>query len=293
MDRRHFLAAGAGAAAWACAGVQAAPAGGTTLRLDQLPPPGAGKSSGEPFVFGVESVMVDNGFADYIRKAIARDVGLAVQIVSGPSIDLLDRLEAGTLAAALTCAPNREAVLDRKGLIIGYRPVAVTTSVLLGPPKDPAGIKGLSDLAQAYARLVERGSQTAAQVQTGQPDGCGYVAQGENSGLRDVELGLFKPAGARAAGAWLRTAPAGSLSAIKLASQWPVGGAYTLAEQSMVARAGKIPLKPMIDDIRTTYTVARSFRYTHPAANMLMGWLVTSTGKAAINGFKRGYRVPG
>lgn len=289
MDRRHFLA-GSAALAWAHANGQT----GTNrppMTLDKLPPPGAGKGT-EPFVLGVETVMVENGFADYIRKALARDVGLGVEIVSGPSMDLLDRLEAGTLAAALTNAPNREAALDKKGLIIGYRPVVVSTNVLLGPPKDPAQIKGMTDLAQAYARLVELGNQTATQVQTGQPDGCGYVAQGENSGTRDTELGLFKPAGAKAAGVWLRTAPAGSLSAVKLASQWPVGGAYTLVEQSVLARAGKIPLKPVIDNIRTTYTIARSFRYTHPAANMLMGWLVTTTGKQAINGFKHGYHTP-
>jgi tungstate transport system substrate-binding protein len=289
MDRRHFLA-GSAALAWA----QAYGETGTSrppLTLDKLPPPGAGKGT-EAFVLGVETVMVENGFADYIRKALARDVGLGVEIVSGPSVDLLDRLEAGTLAAALTNAPNREATLDKKGLIIGYRPVVVSNNVLLGPPKDPAQIKGMTDLAQAYARIVEFGNQTATQVQTGQPDGCGYVAQGENSGTRDTELGLFKPAGTKAAGVWLRTAPAGALSAIKLASQWPVGGAYTLAEQSVLARAGKIPLKPVIDNIRTTYTIARSFRYTHPAANMLMGWLVTTTGKQAINGFKRGYHTP-
>ena len=290
MDRRHFLAGSAAALALAQTHAQSGSGLRPPISLDKLPPPSAGK--GEPFVFGVETMMVENGFADYIRKAIARDVGLAVDIVSGPSVDLLDKLEAGTLAAALTNAPNREALLDKKGLIIGYRPVVVTTSVLLGPPKDPAGIKGMTNLAQAYARLVEMGTQTAAQVQTGQADGCGYVAQGENSGTRDLEAGLFKPAGAKASGAWLRTAPAGSLSAVKLASQWPVGGAYTLIEQSVLARAGKIPLKPVIDGIPTTYTVARSFRYTHPAANMLMGWLVTSTGKAAINGFKRGYHTP-
>lgn len=289
MDRRHFLAS---SAALACAHAVGQPGSTSSpiLRLDKLPPPSAGK--GEPFVFGVETVMVENGFADYIRKALARDVGLAIEIVSGPSIDLLDKLEAGTLAAALTNAPNREAVLDKKGLIIGYRPVVVTHNVLLGPPKDPAGIKGMTDLAQAYSRLVDVGNQTATLVQTGQPDGCGYVAHAENSGTRDIELGLFKPAGPRAAGAWLRTAPTGSLSAVKLASQWPVGGAYTLVEQSVLARAGKLPLKPLIDNIPTTYTVARSFRYTHPAANMLMGWLVTTTGKAAINGFKHGYRTP-
>lgn len=293
MDRRHFLT-GSAALAWATAHGQGGSrlrAGHPILSLDQLPPPGAGRGD-EPFVLGVETVLVENGFASYIRQAIGRDVGLAVEIASGPSVDLLDKLEAGALAAALTNAPAREAQLDKQGLIIGYRPVVISSNVLLGPPKDPAQVKGLSDLSQAYARLVETGNRTAMQVQTGQPDGCGYVTQGDRSGTHDIEMSLFKPAGARASGAWLRSAPAGTLSAIKLASQWPVGGAYTLAEQSVVARAGRIPLKPLIENIPTTYSVARSFRYVHPAANMLMGWLVTSTGRQAINRFRHGYHTP-
>lgn len=244
---------------------------------------------------GVEQVLAQSGLAARWQAAVRKDLGLALDLRPGPGQDLLRLLEAGELDAAITSAPQQEAALERQGLIHDRRAVAASRALLVGPPKDPARIQGLTSASEALARIAAEGALSQWAVQTGQPGGTGYVAQGEASGLQAQEAQLWQPLGARAQGAWRRTAPPGPGEALKLASQWPVGGGYALVEHSVWARAGKQPLKVWIDadpQLALVYSVARSFRVNHPAGKLLVAWLAGPMGRRVVGGAGAGWRVP-
>lgn len=249
-----------------------------------------------PLKLAVESALLQSGLAAHLAAAVGRDLGLKLELLGGPSLELLNRLEAGAVDATLTQAPQREAELAHQGLIHDLQPVAVGRYVLVGPPKDPAGIKGLKDVKAALAAIAEQGTLTQQQVVTGQPDGCGYVLQGEPDGTQAFEATLWKAVGKADAAPWKRAAPKGVGSALKLAAQWPVGGGYTLVERSVWTAAGKLPLKAWVDDdpqLDAVYSVARSFRVNHPAGKLLVGWLSGPNGRRAVQAFGKGYRPPG
>lgn len=256
---------------------------------------GAARAGDGPLRLGVEDALALSGLAARWQAAARKDLGLALDLRPGPGQDLLRLLEAGELDAAITSVPQQEAALERQGLIHDRRAVAASRALLVGPPKDPAGIKGLAAAAEALVKIAQEGALSQWAVQTGQPGATGYVAHGEASGLQALEARLWQPLGARAQGPWRRTAPPGPAETLRLAGQWPVGGAYTLVEQAVWARAGKLPLKVWIDadpQLATVYSVARSFRVNHPAGKLLVAWLAGPMGRRVVAAAGGGWRLP-
>lgn len=292
MKRRACLAhlSALAATPWAASAAHAQAAGAAHAQA-----PAAARPGSAALRLGVEGALASSGLAARWQAAARKDLGLALDLRPGPGQDLLRLLEAGELDAAITSVPPQEAALERQGLIHDRRAVAASRALLVGPPKDPAGIKGLPSAAQALARIAQEGALSQWAVQTGQPGGTGYVGHGEASGLQALEARLWQPLGPRAQGPWRRTAPPGPAEALKLAGQWPVGGGYTLVEQAVWARAGKLPLKVWVDgdpELVTIYSVARSFRVNHPAGKLLVAWLAGPMGRRVVQGAGGGWRLP-
>ena len=283
MRRRSCLA---GLAGWTALG--ACPAAWAQDRP-------AARDPRAPLRLGVEATLAAGGLAGRWQAAARRDLGLVMELRPGPSLSLLRELEAGAIDVAITQAPQQESELERHGLIHDRRAVAASRALLVGPPKDPAGIRSLGSAADAVLRIAQEGALSQWAVQTGQPGGTGYVSHGEPSGLQALETRLFQPLGPRAQGAWRRTAAAaGPAEVLKRAAQWPVGGGYALVEQVVWARAGKLPLKAWIDgdpQLATIYSVARSFRVNHPAGKLFVAWLAGPMGRKVVSGTP-GWRLP-
>lgn len=238
--------------------------------------------SGTPLTLGVEGAIAISGLAERIRLTVGRELGLVVQIVPGPSLDLLARLEAGALNAALTQAPLREAVLDREGLTHTRKLVAMGSHVIVGPAADPAGLKGQTDVLAALDRIVQHGQQLGA----GQ---AAWVRQGEASGTQELEGSLWKALGPRPIGPWMRAATAGARAALDMAAQQ---GAYTLVERGLWLASPRPALKLWVEGdarLATPCHIALPFRSRHAAAKLLASWLAMPAGQKMVGGFGRGY----
>lgn len=285
LRRRRII--GFGAASWlaAAAGVQA------QQRRPQA----------YPLLVGVEATLVASGLAERMREAVGRDTGIAIEFQAGASGDLLPRLERGEFDVAITQAPDAEASLDKQGLVHDRQIVAIGEYVIAGPaawarpvkpvkavkgkaaepppPSDPAGIRGLKDAALALTRIAEAGTKGE----------CSFIATGEASGTRYAEAALWKAAGPKPFGPWLRTAGAGPKAALELARQT---GAYVLVERGLLATAGAGMAVLVDGDARLAaeYRAMRSFRTSHPAAKLFVGWLAGGNGRALV-GRVGGYRA--
>jgi len=243
-------------------------------------------------VVGCEANLQDSGFIASITQAMARDTGLAVDWRPGPSGALLPALERGELHAALTGAPDTEALLERQGLVHDRRVVALTDHVLVGPaPRkatkkqpasgDPAGVAGGRDIAAALARVAAAGGQQQAL----------YFAHADAGASRIVEQSAWTAAGPQPIGEWLRTAASGPQSALREAA---AANGYALVERGIWLAHGKgSGLAVLVEGdprLATTYRVMRSFRVSHPAGKLFASWLSGPVAGQAIDGFGRGYR---
>ena len=194
-NRRLLLGAAAASLAWPAA-----------LLAQQT------RSLKDPMRLGADQALVESGLAVALQKAFGRDTGVAVQLVGGLALPLLDALERGELDAALANAPEAEEKLDKQGLVHDRQRVADTALVLVGPaPKkktpDPAGIARMTDAAQALQQLRE--------AALANPGSITFLTAGDGSGSHAAEQALWRAAKLAPAAPWYVKADA----AIPLATQ--------------------------------------------------------------------------
>ena len=244
------------------------------------------KSLADPLRLGVDLALAESGLARSLQRAFGRDTGIAVQLIPGPALPLLDALERGELDAALTNAPDAELKLDKAGLIHDRRAVAIGGLVLVGPaPKgrvaDPAGVAGSRDVAEALQRI---GAAAAT------PGTLQFVSAVDGSGTHAAEQALWRAAKVAPTRPWYTTLDKGA----SLTAQARARGAYALVERGSWAAQGGAPLAVLVQGdglLDVPVHVMRSFRINHPAGKIFVGWITGRKG-ASVVAAQRGYRVP-
>ena len=91
------------------------------------------RSLKDPLRLGADQALMESGLAAALQRAFGRDTGVAVQLIGGMALPLLDTLERGEIDAALANAPEAELKLDKQGLVHDRQPIAETSMVLVGP----------------------------------------------------------------------------------------------------------------------------------------------------------------
>lgn len=273
VSRRHLLRAAGAAplAAW-CGAVRA------QQRRPQT----------QALLVGVATALHDSGFALHIRRAIARDTGLAVDTTPGPSERMLALLEQGEVDVAITHAPQAEEALLRQGLVHDRRFVASNRFLLAGPmerpaapatgrkappPRDRLGLAGGMDVAAALVQLAQAGAQGQAL----------FVAPAERTGARAKERSLWQAAGLEPQGPWYQRAVGGMAETLAQANE---RGAYVLVDRGVwLASRQRDRLGVVVEgDARLAdlYHAMRSFRVNHPAGKLFLDWLTGPTGRRAV-----------
>jgi tungstate transport system substrate-binding protein len=245
------------------------------------------RSLADPLRAGVDPALMESGLASALQKAFGRDTGIAVQLIAGPALPVLDALERGEHDVALTNAPDAEERLERQGLVHDRLSVANGTLALVGPvptrkKPDPAGIARMTDVAQALVQLRSAALAT--------PGALGFLSPGDGSGTHAAEQALWRTARIAPAAPWYASAAAGGFAA-----QVRARGAYALVDRGAWAAIGGAPQAVLVDaDPRQALPVhvMGSFRVSHPAARIFTTWITGPKGRRVVAA-QRGYRAPG
>lgn len=244
------------------------------------------QSLSDPLRLGADQALVDSGLAAALQTGFARDTGVAVQLVPGLALPLLEALERGELDATLTNEPEAEQALEKQGLAHDRRRVADASLVLVGPASskkkpDPAGIARMTDVTQALTQLRD--------AALANPGTISFLSAGDASGSHAAEQALWRAARIAPAAPWYAKARPGSL-----ASQARQQGAYALVERGTWLGRGGAPLAVLVegDPLMTVPVhVMRSFRVNHPGGKLFTGWISGPKGRAIVAA-QRGYRTP-
>jgi tungstate transport system substrate-binding protein len=244
------------------------------------------QSLADPLRLGADQALIDSGLAAALQTGFGRDTGVAVQLMPGLALPLLEALERGELDATLTNAPEAEDKLEKQGLAHDRRRVADTALVLVGPAPskkkpDPAAIARMTDVTQALTQL--RDAALAS------PGTISFLSAGDASGSHAAEQALWRAAKIAPATPWYVKAQPGSLAA-----QARQQGAYALVERGVWLGRGGAPLAVLVegDPLMTIPVhVMRSFRVNHPGGKLFATWIVGPKGRAIVAA-QRGYRAP-
>ena len=237
-----------------------------------------------PLRLGADRALVESGLARHLQQAFGADTGIAVKVVSGPALAVLDAVRDGEVDAALTNAPEAEAALDQQGLVHDRRAIAAGEFVVVGPvPRvrgklPPPGNSGVDVLA----RVQELAAAAAEPVV--------FLSAGDGSGTHVVEQALWRAAHIDPAAPWYASADTKSPFAAQVRSR----GAYAVVErgawlaQGGAAQAILVEADPMLAE---SVHAMRAFRVTHPAGKIFIAWIAGGRGRAVVAAH-HGYRPP-
>ena len=168
-----------------------------------------------------------------------------------------------------------------EGVGVKRNEVMYNDFVLVGPQSDSAGVKGLSEVRSALARIA--GSKSL------------FASRGDDSGTHKAELGLWKAAGidpVTASGTWYREMGAGMGATLNAATAMD---AYALVDRATwTSFANKSGFTIVVEGdpaLFNQYAVILVNSERHPHVKAILGreflsWLLSPRGQSAIGSFE-------
>jgi tungstate transport system substrate-binding protein len=175
----------------------------------------------------------DSGLLDVLLPAFTQETGYDVQLVAVGSGQALKIGEQGNADVILLHSPEAEKEFIAKGFGIDRRLVMHNEFVIVGPPSDPAGIRGLSPV-EAFRKISA--------------SGLTFVSRGDDSGTHVKELALWQNAGLNPQGAgedWYLETGQGQGATLSIAYE---KGGYALTDRgTFLAYKANVDLEILVE----------------------------------------------
>jgi tungstate transport system substrate-binding protein len=261
-----------GLLAWVVAGLATAAA---------VLPPGAARGADRPRLRLATTTSTENsGLLKVLLPPFEKRCGCAVDVIAVGTGKALKLGERGDVDVVLVHARPLEDRFVAEGWGVDRRDVMYNDFVLLGPPGDPARVKGAADAVDAFRR-VERGRAT-------------FVSRGDESGTHQAEREVWRRAGLAPHGPWYLEAGQGMSEVITMAAE---RAAYTLADRGTYLahpRRRELPILFQGDPVLfNPYGViavnpAKYPTVDHARAEQFIDFLTGPEGRALITGYRIG-----
>ncbi|AFV10645.1 ABC-type tungstate transport system, permease component TupB [Thermacetogenium phaeum DSM 12270] len=165
-------------------------------------------------ILATTTSTVDTGLLDELIPIFEEKTGYRVKPIDRGTGEALEMGKKGEADVLLTHAPASERPLVENGDVINYQLVMHNDFIIVGPPDDPAQIKGEKDATEAFKKIMN-GRFT-------------FVSRGDDSGTHKKEKAIWDKLGVTPAGDWYLEAGSGMADTLRLASE---KNAYTLTDR--------------------------------------------------------------
>lgn len=165
-------------------------------------------------ILATTTSTVDSGLLDHLIPIFEKQTGYRVKTIAVGTGQALAMGSKGEADVLLTHAEAAEKKLLDAGDVRNYSLVMHNDFVIVGPAKDPAGIKGKSS-PDAFKAIAAKGAT--------------FISRGDDSGTNKKELSLWKNAAITPAGnKWYQESGQGMGATLRMASEKE---AYTLTDR--------------------------------------------------------------
>jgi len=147
----------------------------------------------------------DSGLLDLLVPDFEIKTGYIVQIIAVGTGKALEMGDQGNADVLLVHAPVAEKAIMDSGSGKDRLLVMHNDFIIVGPPDDPAVIKGAATAAEAFQKIAQAGAA--------------FVSRGDDSGTHKMELGLWDKAGIFPEGDWYIESGQGMGATLKIASE--------------------------------------------------------------------------
>ena len=223
----------------------------------------------------------DSGLFGYLLPLFKAKTGIDVKVIAQGTGQALDTARRGDADVVFVHAKAQEEKFLAEGFGVKRFDVMYNDFVLIGPKRDPAGVKG-KDIETALKAIQAKAAP--------------FVSRGDRSGTHSAELALWKQAGidiAASKGPWYREIGQGMGAALNTASAM---NGYVLSDRGTwisFKNRGDLEIvgrrrQAAVQSIRRH---AGESRKNIPTVKKELGqafvdWLVSPEGQAAIAGYK-------
>jgi len=224
----------------------------------------------------------DSGLFGYILPLFKEKTGIDVKIIAQGTGQALDTGRRGDADVVFVHAKSAEEKFLAEGQGVKRYPVMYNDFVLIGPKNDPAGVKGMKDIAKAFQTIKEKQAS--------------FISRGDRSGTHIAELAIWnKDAGIdieRDKGPWYKSIGQGMGAALNTAA---ASGAYVLSDRgTWLSFKNKEDLQILVEGDKrlfNQYGVILVNPAKHPNVKKELGqqfidWLISPEGQKAIANYK-------
>jgi tungstate transport system substrate-binding protein len=223
----------------------------------------------------------DSGLFGHLLPLFKSKTGIDVRVVAQGTGQAIDTGRRGDADVVFVHARAAEKKFLAEGFGVKRYPVMYNDFILVGPQRDPAGIKGSKDIVAALKTLKDKGVP--------------FISRGDKSGTHQAELKLWSIAGvdiAKDKGPWYREIGQGMGAALNSAS---ASNAYVLADRATwLSFKNKGDLAIAVEGDKrlfNQYGVILVNPAKHPSVKKELGqqfidWLVSAEGQKAIADYK-------
>ena len=221
----------------------------------------------------------DTGLLDVLLPVFEKEAGVKVDVIAVGTGQALKLAEAGDVDVVLVHARDAEDAFMAAGHGVRREDVMHNTFELLGPPADPAGVKGV-EVVEALARIAAHKAP--------------FVSRGDDSGTHKKELALWRDAGGLTKWEGYLETGQGMGNTLMVASE---KRAYVLSDRATyLAFKQKIelaPFAPNSEKLNNPYGVIVVNPARHPKvdvrhANAFADFLISERARELISGFTVG-----
>jgi tungstate transport system substrate-binding protein len=196
--------------------------------------PGPALAQSNVVILSTTTSTQDSGLLDVLVPLFEKKTGLTVKTISVGTGQALALAARGEADVTLAHAASLEKKYVAEGKMTNRRLVMYNDFVIIGPPDDPAKIKGLPKALDALKRIADSQSR--------------FVSRGDKSGTNVLELTLWKQAGVEPKGAWYIESGQGMGQTLGIAND---RRAYTLTDRATyLAFAKRVDLPILVEKDR-------------------------------------------
>lgn len=241
----------------------------------------AKSTTGETIILATTTSTKDTGLLDVLIPAFEKKTGIKVKTIAvgtGEAIKMGERGEADVL---LVHAKKAEEKFMADGYGETRRAVMHNDFVVVGPPSDPAGIKGDKSATDAFKKIAGSGAI--------------FVSRGDGSGTNKKELDLWSQADLKPSGSWYVRTGSGMAATLKVASE---KRGYSLTDRgTWLVQKPNLQLellveknKPLLNPYSVITLNPKKFpnsRIKFKAGKAFADWIVSKEAQKIINEFGR------
>lgn len=156
----------------------------------------------------------NSGLLKVLLPSFEKKQNCRVDVIAVGTGKALKLGETGDVDVVLVHARKLEDKFVADGFGVGRRDVMYNDFVIIGPPHDPAGVKGAKTAAEAMKKIAA--------------SKAGFISRGDESGTHQKEKDIWQAAGIKPFGKWYVEAGQGMGEVIIMATQKK---AYTLVDR--------------------------------------------------------------